>query len=204
MAHLALLALLWIAWCALHSLLIDSRVQHVIRRLIGRFAPTYRLLYVLVSGVTLLPLLWYQETLPSRLLLPASLPLLLFQGGLLLYGAVMFVLGAQVYDLRTFLGIRQWQGRGEAGPGPDLVFHSNGILARVRHPWYSGGIALIWGLGAVTDVFLLTRLLLTAYLIVGTLLEEQRLIAELGSRYRVYRRAVPMLIPRLRKGEDKR
>jgi len=40
-------------------------------------------------------------------------------------------------------------------------------------------------------------MLLTAYLILGTLLEEQRLIAELGDQYRVYRRSVPMLIPRL-------
>jgi protein-S-isoprenylcysteine O-methyltransferase Ste14 len=196
MVHLALLALLWIAWCTLHSLLIARRVQEFFRRRLGRFAPAYRLLYVLVSIATLAPVVWYQEALPQRLILPRTLSLTLLQAALLVYGLLIFFLGGRAYDLHAFLGIRQWQHRMDA-PQPALAFHSDGILARVRHPWYSGGIALVWGLGAVTDVFLLSRALLTAYLLIGTLLEEQRLAAELGEKYRVYQRQVPMLIPQL-------
>lgn len=196
MVHLALLALLWIAWCTLHSLLIARRVQHLCRRLLGSFAPAYRLAYVLISITTLLPLLWYQETGPQLLLLSRTLSLNLLQAALLVYGLLLFFLGTRVYELRTFLGIRQWQNRKKA-PAPDLAFRSDGILARVRHPWYSGGIALIWGMGNVTDVFLLSRILLTAYLVIGTLLEERRLVIELGEQYRAYQRRVPMLIPRL-------
>ena len=195
MPRLAILALLWLAWCSLHSLLISKRVQAIGRRVLGRYGRAYRLLYVLVSMTTLLPVLWYQETLPQRHLLPASLTQHLIQAGLLLYGALMFILGARVYDLSTFLGINQWRNPEGEKTAAGRSFHTDGILARVRHPWYSGGIAFIWGFGAVTDVFLLSRLLLTAYLILGTSLEEQRLIAELGEPYRAYRRAVPMLIP---------
>lgn len=195
MPPLYILALLWIAWCALHSLLISRQVQVFARRLLGRFGRGYRILYILTSVITLLPVLWYQWTLPQRIILPAHPALHLVQALLLLYGALMFFLGARVYDLRTFLGISQWQTPEGTRPEPGRSFHTDGILARIRHPWYSGGIAVIWGFGAITDVFLLTRVLLTAYLILGTLLEEQRLISELGDQYRVYRRTVPMLIP---------
>ena len=195
MPELLILALLWIAWCGLHSLLIGRRVQACAGGIMGRFGRAYRILYILLSVFTLLPVLWYQWTLPQRVILAATPALHLVQAALFLYSTLMFYLGARVYDLRTFLGISQWRERAEGGHSQALPFHTDGILARVRHPWYSGGIALIWGFGAITDVFLLTRILLTAYLFIGTLLEEQRLIAELGDPYRAYRRTVPMLIP---------
>lgn len=206
MTELLTLALLWIAWCALHSLLIGRQVQAYGRALLGSFGRAYRILYILISVLTLLPVLWYQWTLPQRIILPAHPVLNLVQALLLLYGCFMFFLGGRVYDLRTFLGISQWQAPEEARPEAARSFHTDGILARVRHPWYSGGIAVIWGFGAITDVFLLTRVLLTAYLILGTLLEEERLVSELGDQYRVYRRTVPMLIPwprRLAPHQDK-
>lgn len=197
MRSLPILALLWTGWCALHSLLINRRVQTLGRTVLGRFSRAYRLLYILISLLTLLPVLWYQWTLPQRVILPSHPALHLIQAVLLLYGTLMFYLGARVYDLRTFLGVTQWRDSMGTNSGSSQSFHTNGILARVRHPWYSGGIAVIWGFGAITDVFLLTRVLLTAYLLIGTLLEEQRLLAELGEPYRLYRRTVPMLIPRL-------
>ncbi|HBI16351.1 MAG TPA: hypothetical protein DDY20_12730 [Desulfobulbaceae bacterium] len=195
MRPLVILALLWIAWCSLHSLLISQRLQSLARRLPGRLGRAYRLFYILISMLTLLPVLWYQFSLSERVILQDNPVLLLVQAALLLYGTVMFYLGARVYDLRTFLGISQWRNREGNGTEPSMRFLTNGILARVRHPWYSGGIALIWGFGSITDVFLLTRVLLTAYLLIGTLLEEQRLILKFGDRYRAYRRRVPMLIP---------
>jgi len=36
---------------------------------------------------------------------------------------------------------------------------------------------------------------LTVYIIIGTLLEEKKLIAEIGQPYLIYRSRVPMLIP---------
>lgn len=195
MAELFFLALSWFAWCALHSLLINEKIQSIARQVLGRFGRAYRLLYIVISILTLLPVLWYQETLPRRLLLPATLPLHLAQGGLLLYAALMFYLGARAYDLAAFLGIRQWRQGSETGTEAGPILRTDGILACVRHPWYSGGIALIWGIGPITEIFVLTRILLTLYLVLGTFLEEQRLLAKLGDQYRAYRRSVPMLFP---------
>ncbi len=107
----------------------------------------------------------------------------------------MFHLGAKVYDTKYFLGITQWRNAQHNKPAGSLPFHTGGVLSYVRHPWYSGGIALIWGIGSVTDIYLLTRIILTGYFVIGTVLEEKRLKAELGEQYTAYCRKVPMLIP---------
>lgn len=144
-----------------------------------------------------MPVLWYQFLLPPRAISERNLFLYSGQAVLLVYGMLMFYLGARVYDLSYFFGIAQWQTGRENGKPGSLPFHTDGVLAWVRHPWYSGGIAFIWGFGAITDIYLLTRLILTAYFIIGTVHEETRLIGDLGDQYRAYRRRVPMLIPRM-------
>jgi protein-S-isoprenylcysteine O-methyltransferase Ste14 len=69
-----------------------------------------------------------------------------------------------------------------------------GILGRVRHPWYSGAILLLW-FRSLDGAGLVTSLVLTAYLVAGTLLEERKLVMEYGEEYERYQREVPMLIP---------
>jgi len=186
---------MWITWCAVHSLLISRTAHNVANTLIGRYSGTYRASYILFSIVSLIPVLWYQFSLPQHLIFQPSLMFRLIQGALLIYGVLMFYLGAQVYDMRFFLGISQWRNwlnKKETGQVP---FHTDDVLTYVRHPWYSGGIALIWGFGSITDVYLLTRIILTGYLVIGTLLEDKRLKTELGEQYSVYIRKVPMLLP---------
>lgn len=189
------LALSWIAWCILHSLLITSKAHLLSVRVLGRFAGAYRFLYVLFSVVSLIPVLWLQFSLTETLIMEATLPVRLLQLTLLIYAAFMFYMGARAYDMGYFLGIAQLQ-RAEKGDSEGkLPFHTDGVLAYVRHPWYSGGIAFVWGFGAITDIFLLTRVILTGYLIIGTILEEKRLTSELGEDYTAYCKKVPMLLP---------
>ncbi len=192
---MATLACLWIAWCSLHSLLISRQAHTFVEKLIPDSSGFYRLFYVLFSTVTLIPVLWYHFSLSQNILLPKNPAINIIQGALLFYGVAMFYLGARVYDMQFFLGITQWRNAREKRANVTLPLHTDGALAYVRHPWYSGGIALIWGFGAITDVYLLTRIILTGYFIVGTYLEERRLITELGEQYREYCRKVPMLVP---------
>ena len=78
---------------------------------------------------------------------------------------------------------------------PPLPFTCEGALAYVRHPWYSSGLALLWTVGPITDANLPIRIILTLYLIIATLLEERKLVKELGEPYLRYQNQVPMLIP---------
>jgi methanethiol S-methyltransferase len=190
------LGFLWIAWCCLHSLLISLPARKLAARLLGGHAEAYRILYALFSTITLTALLLYQWTLPQSVLVQPGLAVRLVRYFLLGYGLVMFYLGARVYDMPFFLGITQWRNRRTHNRHPVLPFRTDGVLAWVRHPWYSGGIALIWGFGAITDVYLLTRTILTIYLLIGARLEEKKMEADLEERYAAYRRSVPMLLPR--------
>ncbi|NIA05826.1 MAG: hypothetical protein GWP11_07655 [Proteobacteria bacterium] len=199
MLTLISLCSLWIAWCAQHSLLISSHAHRTARTLLGRYFGLYRLGYVLFSVVTLVPLLYYQYSLPQHVIFAWHGPWRLLQAGLLIYAAVLFYLGSRVYDMAYFLGISQWrQYRRAEAPAP-LPFRCDGILGYVRHPWYGGGIAFLWGAGPNSDVSLLGKVILSAYLVIGTFLEEKRLKKELGTPYITYCRSVPMLIPWKRK-----
>ncbi len=188
------LALLWIAWCCLHSLLISSPVNQWIRRRGGAWQGGHRLAYVLFSLLSLPPILWYQVSLPQKILFSWHGPWRIIQGLLLGYALVMFAGGKRVYAMDHFLGIRQWRDH-RLGKPTEVPFRTDGILRLVRHPWYSGGLALLWAMGPVTDITLVSRLILSIYLVIGTLLEERKLRREIGRPYEEYCRRVPMLFP---------
>ena len=189
------LAVIWIAWCALHSLLISRATQNAVKKVLGPSFPLYRLYYVGFSLISLVPVLWYQFSLPSQIIFVSTGPWRSGQAVLLVYAGFMFYAGSRVYDMGYFLGLSQWRNFRQQKESGSLPFHRDGVLAYVRHPWYSGGIALLWGFGSCTDVYLLTRSILTAYIILGTILEESRLKRELGEQYIMYCRKVPMLVP---------
>lgn len=192
---MGLLIVLWVGWCVLHSLLITSVVHRWCEQR-GRFwRGVYRLAYAGISLVTVLPVVWYGQSLPQQQLFDPPLWFRLLQGLLLLCALALFVSGTRAYDLSTCLGLRQWRDYRAGRPPSAPVLHTNGILSHVRHPWYGGGLALLWGLPGLTDVSLVTRLILSAYLVIGSHLEERKLIELHGEAYRDYCARVPMLFP---------
>jgi methanethiol S-methyltransferase len=190
-----LLIVLWLVWCVVHSLLITACVKRWFERRGGAWLGLYRIGYVCFALSTLLPLLWYTASLPQ---LPFSTPphwLRAAQWVLLLYAIVLFIGGLRVYDMQVFLGLRQWLDYRAGTTSVSQPFRKNGILHYVRHPWYSGGIALLWSLPNLTDVTLITKLILSGYLIAGALLEERKLRENLGEPYRLYCQETPMFFP---------
>jgi protein-S-isoprenylcysteine O-methyltransferase Ste14 len=185
----------WLLWCVLHSLLITGRLNELVKEQGGLLQGVYRLMYSLFSGISLLPLLWYQYSLPQEVIFSWSGRLRLPQGLLLAYALVMLYGGKQVYDVAYLVGIRQWRSYQQGEELPARPFICQGALAYVRHPWYSGGLPILWTVGPITDTSLPVRIILTLYLIIGTLLEERKLVKELGEPYLRYQKQVPMLVP---------
>ena len=100
-----------------------------------------------------------------------------------------------MFDMRYLLGTKQVDEMREGKKVDAMDFYTTGILEYVRHPWYSGSILLVWAFGSISEVSLVSKIILTAYLIIGTFLEEKKLIHEIGEPYLAYRRRVSMLIP---------
>jgi len=195
------LVFLWILWCAIHSLLINQTISSHIKRLLGRFSGLYRIFYILFSILSLIPVVIYQHSLPETILFTWTGSGKILQISLIFYAIALFYLGLQAYDMSFFLGISQWQDTKNNKVTKPAPFKTEGILCQVRHPWYSGAFAFLWGFDSITNISLVANLILSAYLIIAALLEEKRLKHEIGAPYVSYCKKVPMLIPwKLSKG----
>jgi len=99
------------------------------------------------------------------------------------------------YDGYTFFGIRQiltMKERENIQTNPVLI--KEGLLGIVRHPMYFSLLVLLWcHFYTLTD--LIVNVILTVYILIGSRLEEQKLILEFGDAYRDYQKEVPMIIP---------
>jgi len=97
--------------------------------------------------------------------------------------------------MKTFMGINQiFEGINHGLINSSGRIEKRGIMGIVRHPFYSCSFLLIWA-GNLDTTRLIINSILSLYLVVGTLLEEQKLIAEFGETYRNYQKEVSMLFP---------
>jgi len=74
----------------------------------------------------------------------------------------------------------------------------DGLLGIVRHPMYLAVIILLW-CNTFTASEIVVNTVLTLYIIIGTRLEERKLVLEFGDLYIRYQQEVPMLIPFVKK-----
>ena len=192
-----LLIVLWCLWCALHSGMIALRVTDFLKTRLGNSFRYYRLVFNGISIATLVPLLNYSRRIDALVLYEWRGPLLWLKWMLLSAAIGLFVLGALKYDILSFAGIRQLRsGNRHAVMSETGAIDTTGILGIVRHPWYLGALFFIWSDDArITMSSLIVDLILTIYIFCGTLLEERKLVAEVGDAYRQYQRRVPMLLP---------
>jgi len=161
----------------------------------GKKFAYYRLAFNTFSLLTLIPVVFYKQLLAEEIIFPWPGPWKILKFGMYLASFVLFYGGYRVFDMRYVLGTKQVQEMRQGKKIEVMDFNSAGVLEYVRHPWYSGAILLVWAFGPISDVSLVTKIILTAYIIIGTFLEEKKLIQEIGEPYLKYRRRVPMLIP---------
>ncbi len=186
MSALVWCALAWMGWCALHSGLAGTALARPLERVFTRY---YRLFYNAFSALSIWPIWLYTDSLRGDELWTWSGWLRPLQALLWLVACGLFYGAARRYDMKAVAG---WvpTGRGIAAEGLD----TGGVLAHLRHPWYLAFLLVIWGRDmALSDVVI--SVVLSAYIGVGTLLEERKLARAYGEIYRCYQRRVPMLFP---------
>lgn len=191
------LIILWIIWCIFHSLLISLKVTNFLGKVLGDKFRFYRLFYNIFSLITFLLLVIYVQEPRGEFLFSWSGYLAYLRPVLLAFSAYLFIAGAKNYDKAQFLGLsqilKQLTGKGISASGK---LNISGILAWTRHPWYLATLMLIWSYSP--DLYmsgLIINIILSAYVIIGMLLEEKKLEAEFGEVYRNYQKSVPILIP---------
>jgi protein-S-isoprenylcysteine O-methyltransferase Ste14 len=178
-----------------HSGMISVTATTYLKRRLGRHFRLYRLVFNLVAVVTLMPVLAYERSLPGPMIFRWEGLLVFFQLLLLISAVLLFLAGARHYDLLQLTGLRQIK----TGATHNVLtetgeLNTTGILHITRHPWYLGAILFIWTRDLKISA-LVTNIILTLYIIVGTVLEERKLLIEYGDDYRRYQKRVSMLVP---------
>jgi protein-S-isoprenylcysteine O-methyltransferase Ste14 len=182
---------LTLGYGAVHSLLASLRVKAAARRMFGPWADHfYRLLFNFVAVITLIPLLALVARNPGPILAIVPLP-----GGAILVGVQLTAVLLMAYCFRHsepvyFLGIGQLGNESSSG---GLI--TTGVYGVVRHPLYSTGLAILWFFPVLTAGTLAFDAAITVYILIGSELEERRLIAQFGEEYLTYRSKVARLIP---------
>ncbi len=194
---LILLALLWISYCVVHSGLISITVTDFFKRRLGGKYRFYRLFFNIFSLSTLIPLIIYSNAVGSKteLLFAWEGYRRIIQYCLIVLAAVLVLAGSRHYSMRQFIGIQQILRRRSTGAiTASGKFDSSGILSVVRHPWYLAVFILLWA-NDLNLVGIIVNMVLSVYLVIGTLLEERKLVLEFGDKYKLYQHQVSMIIP---------
>ena len=196
LSHQHLLAvLLWILWCSLHSALIAASVTGYMKKKLGDAYRFYRLLYNIVALITFIPLVLYSISLEKAPIFRWEGPLVIIRYMLSAASICLFVAGGRHYSLSKLLGIDQIRTRtAKHVLSEHDVFAASGILSAIRHPWYAGGILIIWARDISLFAFL-NNIVISAYFVIGAYLEERKLVREFGEVYREYQKNVSMLFP---------
>jgi len=115
----------------------------------------------------------------------------------LMYGSLLLFFWAFFfnYDSLSFFGIRQILNFGKViSINPSAAIKKNGLLGVLRHPMYLALIIYLWS-QTFKLIDILINIVLTIYVLIGTILEEKKLVLEFGEAYVKYQQEVPMLIP---------
>ena len=182
--------------CLLFFLQHSIMIRKPFRRWLARFvrAQYHAALYTIVSATCLLALVVFWQKSVHILADPQGTTRVLMR---MIFFMGFFGFRWGMRSLRRFDGfgigavLRYLRGK-EPAPQSFIV---RGPYRWVRHPLYFFALVQAWSCPHLTADRLLFNILWTAYIIVGTLLEERDLIAVLGAEYRDYQRNVPMLIP---------
>jgi protein-S-isoprenylcysteine O-methyltransferase Ste14 len=188
------LALAWAAYGALHSAMISETATGFLKRGLGNAFRFYRLFFNAVATVLLVPLVSYSLSLRRGLVVRWDGPWLGVRYALVALGVLLFVAGGRHYSLGQFIGISQLRGTPTGGLATGGGIDSSGVLGVIRHPWYTGLVLLFWARD-LDIAGLVVSSVLTVYILVGTLLEERKLVHEFGDAYRSYQRRVSMFVP---------
>ena len=187
-----LLAIAWIFYCVLHSVLASQKVKAAVQKAFGKNFRLYRFFYTIFSFLGLAAILVYQFSIASTLLFQPQLAVRIIGLILMAVGGTIMLMMIWKYFMQLS-GVR-WLFQQEVRTKLEI----SGMHRIVRHPLYLGTFTFIWGWFLVSPFisFLIAAGIITIYTLIGLQYEEQKLIKEFGDDYLEYQKKVPKLIPK--------
>jgi protein-S-isoprenylcysteine O-methyltransferase Ste14 len=181
-----------------HSLMARAGFKRWLTRFIP--APAERSTYVLASSLALILLFWQWQPLGGTVWdIDGAVGRGLLYGGFAFGWGLVLVSTTAISHFDLF-GLRQTWRAFVGQPQAPLQFSTPLLYRVVRHPLYVGWFFAFWSTPTMTVTHLLFAVMTTGYILIAIQLEERDLMRA-HPEYAVYRRQVPMLVPRLRSQE---
>lgn len=186
------LLIAWLGYFVVHSLLASLPIKRWVAANKPGFMPVYRLAFNVIAIVLLVPIVW----LTAR-----AWPVLWQWQGIASWIANVlkvlallgFIWSLKYYDLREFFGVKQLRTH-QLIPEDQEIFRLSPLHRFVRHPWYFFALVLLWTQDMNVGR-LITSGMATLYFVIGSRMEEKKLLVYHGERYRRYMEQVPGLLP---------
>jgi len=152
--------------------------------------------YVLISSLLLILVFWQWRPIVSTVWRVEGWPAATLTA---MFGLGWLIAMASTFQIDHFelFGLRQVFDALRGAANRMQAFKTPLLYRLVRHPLMLGLLLAFWATPHMTAGHLLFAVMNTAYILVGVRLEERDLVAEFGASYELYRRRVPMLMPRL-------
>jgi protein-S-isoprenylcysteine O-methyltransferase Ste14 len=158
-------------------------------------AAVERSTYVLFASLTLGLLFWQWRPIPVRVWQIADPTIASAVTGLSVFGWMIVRSSTFLISHFELFGLHQVVNNLTDREAPAQRFRTPVFYKLVRHPTYFGFIIAFWVTPAMTVGHLQFAATMTAYILVGILLEERDLVDLFGDDYRRYRDRVSMLAP---------
>jgi len=168
-----------------------AKVKLFFEKVSGKFFRYYRLAYTILATATLLLLLYFQYSFSSPSLINSK-ALRYFSWVFFVFPGLIIMMISILKYFKFLSGVRTLY---QAKPSTEL--QREGIHNYVRHPLYLGTLVFIWGLFLIFPMLnnLIAVVVITGYVLIGTRLEEKKLLIEFGNSYADYISRVPGLFP---------
>jgi protein-S-isoprenylcysteine O-methyltransferase Ste14 len=182
----------------IHSLLATIEIKAKVESWLGEAGKKYyRFFYVVVASLTTLAYASLVVIFPDKLIYKIPFPYVILTS-LLEIGAIV---GASrcVLDSRpmSFIGVDVLLNPKLSAPDEKLV--TSGFYRLMRHPIYTFSLVALWLSPIMTWNLLALFLGITAYMLIGSWFEEQKLLRQFGEAYAEYQKKTPAFIPRLKR-----
>lgn len=196
--ELLFLSLSVVGFSIVHSLTASLSFKAWLRNKLGEpfYDAWFRLLYNLLSLITLAPILLLAVGEGKLLWEVEGVVVYLFQF-LRIVALLGILVSLQQIDWKSFIGIRQVQAyyqKSSTSVVPEKLVIS-GIYRFTRHPLYLFSILFLWCNPTMTLPWLVFSSLATLYFLVGSFLEEKKMLLQYGDAYREYQKNVSWILP---------
>jgi len=175
-----------------HSGMVRRRFRVRLAKMIPRYYSDA--VYSITSGIALIIVIFAWQPTTTGLYELHGFPRQICRAVFFLAGAG-FLWGANTLKSLDAFGRTPIQAHLNGTQPQSHQFAINGPYQWVRHPLYFFTFLMIWSCPDLTADRLLFNILWTAWIYIGTVLEEKDLLSVFGDPYGEYQRTVPMLLP---------